>query len=409
VKSKRRAVSVVTIVILAGSVLTLLVRGWTADHEVEAETVEVVRRTFASAVVALGAVKPQIGAEVRVGSRISGRVRNLAANVGDRVERSRVIAELETEEYDAAVAERQADLRFAESALAAAEAFDPGSVARAEAELEQAKATSLLAAEGWERYQKLRQLGLAASVDADAMLERHRVAQAQLEAAQQALTLARSGGAEQRRQAAASVERARAALDSAIVQRSFTSIRAPISGVVASVATQEGETVAAGLNAPTFLTIVDLNRLYVEAYVDEVDIGKIVPGLKVTFTVDAFPAKDFSGRVTAVYPSATIQDNVVRYVTAVEIESDYGGLLRPEMTANVRIVLESRDVPAIPARAVHREGNRNVVYVPAAEHAEARPVRIGWREGIWVEVVEGLAMGDRVFTDPPATVKGGYQ
>jgi len=322
--SLSKTVWAVAIVVLVGSVLTVLVRGRTPDAAVEAETVEVVRRTFASTVAALGAVKPQIGAEVRVGSRISGRVQNLAANVGDRVKRGQVIAELETAEYDALVAERQADLRFAESALAAADAFDPGSVARAEAQLEQAEATALLAAEARQRYETLLRSGLAATADAEVVLERHQVAQAQLKAAQHALDLARSGGAEQRRQAAAAVDRARAALESAVVERSFTSIRAPISGVVASVATQEGETVAAGLNAPTFLTIVDLDRLHVEAYVDEVDIGKIVPGQKVNFTVDAFPALDFDGHVTAVYPSATIQDNVIRYVTAVEIESDYG-------------------------------------------------------------------------------------
>jgi macrolide-specific efflux system membrane fusion protein len=330
-------------------------------------------------------------------------VQDLAANVGDRVERGQVIAELETAEYDALVAERRAELRVAESALAAAEAFDPGSVARAEAELEQAEATALLAAEAQQRYERLLRSGLAATADAEIVIERRQVAQAQVEASKHTLDLARSGGAEQRRQATAAVDRARAALESAVVERSFTSIRAPISGVVASVATQEGETVAAGLNAPTFLTIVDLDRLHVEAYVDEVDIGKVVPGQAVNFTVDAFPALDFGGRVTAVYPSATIQDNVIRYVTAVEIESDYGGLLRPEMTANVRILLESRNVMAIPARAIQRQGNDNIVYVLAGERAEARPVRIGWREGVWAEVVAGLEIGDRVLTDPPAT------
>ena len=63
----------------------------------------------------------------------------------------------------------------------------------------------------------------------------------------------------------------------------------------------------------------------VEAYVDEVDIGKIKVGQRVVFTVDAFPADDFKGQVVAIYPKATIQDNVVKYVVAVDIAHSLRG------------------------------------------------------------------------------------
>jgi macrolide-specific efflux system membrane fusion protein len=392
---------VIVAALAAGVALALLLRGRGPSAAEAAEVAVVERRSFSSSVVALGAVKPQIGAEVRVGSRLSGRVRRLAANVGDRVERGQVIAELETEEYDATVSLRRAEVRLAESALAAAQAFDPGSVARAEAELRQADASATLARQAWERYEQMLRTGGVSPAEAEIVLERHRVAEGAAAAAREALALARSGGTEQLRQAEASLDRARAALESALVERAFTSIRAPISGVVASVTTQEGETVAAGLSAPTFLTVVDLDRLHVEAYVDEVDIGKVEMGQRVTFTVDAFPAMDFGGRVAAVYPSAVIQDNVVRYVTAVAIESDNRGHLRPEMTANVRILLEAREVLAIPARAVRREGSASVVHLLADGVAQPRPVRLGWRDGLWVEVVEGVEAGDRILIDPP--------
>jgi multidrug efflux pump subunit AcrA (membrane-fusion protein) len=396
-----RVWAVATVLVVALALIQLL-RGPGPMAAATTEVATVERRSFSSTVVALGAVKPQIGAEVRVGSRISGRVQRLRANVGDHVERGAVIAELETAEYDAAVALREAELRLAQSVLAAAEAFDPGSVARAQAELEQTEATAALAAEAWERHEQLLRSRVVTPAEAEVALERHRVAQAQLEGARRALDLARTGGTEQRRQAEAARDRARAALESALVERSFASIRAPISGVVASVATQEGETVAAGLNAPTFLTIVDLERLQVEAYVDEVDIGKVQTGQRVSFTVDAFPGTDFGGHVSAVYPSATIQDNVVKYVTAVEIDEASRGLLRPEMTANVRILLEARDVVAVPARAVRREGNANVAHVVDGERTERRTVRIGWRDGLWAEVLEGLELGEQVLIDPPS-------
>jgi HlyD family secretion protein len=187
------------------------------------------------------------------------------------------------------------------------------------------------------------------------------------------------------------------------VDRSFTVLRSPIGGVVASVATQEGETVAAGLNAPTFVTVVDLERLQVNAYVDEVDIGKVATGQRAVFTVDAFPARDFSGRVAAIYPTATIQDNVVKYVVALDIDGEYAGLLRPEMTASVRIELDARTVLAVPVRAIRQDAGRSVVHVVNGDRPEVRPVRVGWRDGPWAEVTDGLVEGERILLNAPAS------
>jgi macrolide-specific efflux system membrane fusion protein len=365
------------------------------------EVVTVEQRPFATMVSAIGAVRPRIGAEVRVGSRVSGRVRRLRANIGDRVAAGDIIAELEAAEFDARVAERRAELQLAEAKLAAVETLPPEDIKRAEAEVARFEATAKRASEDWDRHQVLARTQAITRAEADAARERHLVAQAQLESARRALELARTGQTEQRRQAEAERDRAAAGLRSALVDRSFTVITAPISGVVASISTQEGETVAAGLSAPTFVTIVDLDRLQVDAYVDEVDIGKVQVGQSAGFTVDAFPARDFHGRVAAIYPSATIQDNVVKYVVAVDIASDYGGLLRPEMTASVRIHLEARSALAVPGRAIRREDGRSVVWVLRDGRAEPRPVRLGWRDGSWAEIVDGLAEGDRVLLDPP--------
>jgi RND family efflux transporter MFP subunit len=218
--------------------------------------------------------------------------------------------------------------------------------------------------------------------------------------------LARTGNNERREQARADVERARAQLDAALVDRAFTVIRTPIAGVVASVSTQEGETVAAGLNAPTFLTVIDLSRLQVHAYVDEVDIGKIEPGQDAVFSVDAFPGREFIGQVSAIFPSATIQDNVVKYVVAVDVDADSARVLRPEMTAHVRIQLASREVLAVPTRAIRQEAGQSLVDVVRDGSVEPRPIRIGWRDGPWAEVVEGLAAGEQILVDRPAATEG---
>ena len=374
---------------------------WPGDALIPAgaSTAAVERRAFAATIAAIGTVKPQIGAEVRVGSRVSGRVRRLRANVGDRVTKGEVIAELETDDLNAVLAQRDAERRLAAAKLESIARMGPGEIARAEADVAQFEAASRLAAAEWERIQALLRDRAASQADADVARERSAAAQAQLEAARRTLTLRRTGADDQRQQAEAERDRAEAAYRSAQVDRAFAIIAAPISGVVSSVATQEGETVAAGLSAPTFLTIIDLDRLLVHAYVDEVDIGRVVVGQAASFTVDAFPARDFTGRVDAIYPSATLQDNVVKYVVAVALAGSDHAVLRPEMTANVRITLDSRTVLAIPARAVRRDGAATIVWVARRGDPERRTVRVGWRDGPWVEVVDGLQEGERVLVD----------
>ena len=366
-----------------------------AESSGPGETVVAEVRRFSATVLAIGALRPRIGAEVRVGSLISGRVRRLRANIGDTVRPGDVIAELETAELDATLAERAASLRLAEARLAALDTSSPEGLARAAAEVTRATATEQLASSELKRQEQLLANRSATGADVEAARERAQVAQSLLATARREFDLAQ-------REARAEHARAAAALDVARVERSYAVIRAPIAGTIASVSTQEGETVAAGLSAPTFVTIVDLRRLQVHAYVDEVDIGKVQVGQGVTFAVDAYPARDFTGRVDAVYPNATIQDNVVKYIVAVDILDDSSRLLRPEMTASIRIALAPREALAVPARAIRRDGGRNVVVVRSDEGDSARPVRIGWRDGAWIEIVDGLRAGERVLLDPPA-------
>jgi multidrug efflux pump subunit AcrA (membrane-fusion protein) len=359
------------------------------------ETAIAETRRFSATVMAIGALRPRIGAEVRVGSLISGRVRRLRANIGDTVRRGDVIAELETAELDATVAERQATVRIAEARLAALDTTSPEGLARAAAEVTRAAATAQLAASELQRQEQLLTSRGTTMADVETARERLQVAQSSLASARREFDLAQ-------REARAEHARAIAARDAAQIERSYAVIRAPISGTIASVSTQEGETVAAGLSAPTFVTIVDLRRLQVHAYVDEVDIGKVRVGQEATFAVDAYPARDFSGKVDAVYPTATIQDNVVKYIVAVDIVDDSAYLLRPEMTASVRFALAEREVLAVPTRAIRRDGGRNVVFVRGDDGDVARPVRVGWRDGAWIEIVDGLRAGERVLLNPPA-------
>lgn len=384
--------------------------GWqhfrpSADPAAAPATATVSRRDFTASVLATGAVKPQVGSEVRVGSRLSGKVDRLYSNVGDVVKKGQTIAELEKADLEATAAERQAELRLAQAHVDSVQALSPREIEKAEADVAQWDATATLAIKELQRESQLLKQSVTSESLRDQCQERLSVAEAHLAFARKALELARSRFAEDLKAARADVERAKAALDNALVQLSYATLKAPIAGVIASVSTQEGETVAAGLNAPTFVTIINLDRLQVDAFVDEVDIGKIRVGQRAAFTVDAFPGMEFEGKVAAVYPKAVIQENVVNYDVVIEITSPYGGMLRPEMTAAVTIFLEARSgVLSIPAKAVKRYRGKTVVYVPGA--AEPREIKAGWKDGPWIEVVAGLREGETVLMEPPAGENG---
>jgi len=254
-----------------------------------------------SPVLATGAVKPQVGAEVRVGSRVSGKVEHLYANIGDKVKKGQIIARLEKADLEAAAARAGAGVQ-----VAAAKITDADSRLK-------------LANLEYKRQKNLMKEDFTSRQALDKAVKEKESAEAGPNLAQKEL------------------EVARAARKEAEVKLSYATITAPIAGVIGSVSTQEGETVAAGLNSPTFVTIIDLERLQAEAFVDETDIGKVKVGQKAVFTVDTFPNREFKGEVKAIYPKAVIQDNVVNYDVVIGIKTPYRGILRPDMTTSVTI------------------------------------------------------------------------
>lgn len=311
-------------------------------------TAVVTRRDIGSSVLATGIIKPMVGAEVRVGSRVSGLVKHIYANVGDYVKQGQIIAELEPSELQAKY----------NQALAA---------------LQNTRANYEYAKLDFERQKSLSKQNF--------------ISQNQLDLAEKTFEINK-----------AQVEQAEANLDYAKVQLEYTKITAPISGIVSSVSTQEGETVAASFSAPTFVTIIDLERLEVWAYVDETDIGRIRENQKATFTVDTYSDTDFEGIITAIYPKAVIQDNVVNYVTTLKITDFREKILRPEMTTNVTIYLEMRkNVLTIPTSAIKRDKGERFVTVIEDDKQVQRKVKIGWNSNGTTEIVSGLNEGEKVI------------
>ena len=175
--------------------------------------------------------------------------------------------------------------------------------------------------------------------------------------------------------------------------------------MIASVSTQEGETIAAGLAAPTFVTVVDLSKLQVDALVDETDIGRVKVGDSAAFTVDSYPDEEFEGRVTAIYPKAIIDQNVVNYDVVVTIANPRG-MLRPDMTANVTVNIATKsNVLVVPNKAIKREEGAKVVYVVENGKPVRRTIRTGWKDSDYTEIASGLKEGERVVVgDIPSSI-----
>lgn len=319
--------------------------------------VEVKKADLPAEVSATGIVVPRVGAQVKVGPRVSGKLEKLYVKVGDIVKKGDVLAVVEQKDLLANVERMKAQVKDAEALLSYAKA-------------------------NYERILKLCNEGVV-SVDT-------------LDAAKKSLE-----------SASAQLQSSKAQLEYSHIQLSYATIRAPISGTIGSVSTQEGETVAASLSAPTFVTILDLGKLEVDAYIDEVDIGKIKVGQRATFTVDAYPDKVFEASVEAIYPDATIKDNVVYYATILKIEDDFKNYLRPQMTASVTIHLETLSgVLAIPLKSIRKENGTPYVLVKEGKVPQKRQVSLGREYGDLVEVKSGLSLGDMVLVPSSRGMEG---
>jgi macrolide-specific efflux system membrane fusion protein len=343
-----------TIIILLIVLVTLVSMGlysysalFPPKTDEEFRTAKVTRRDLGATVQATGIVKAVVGAEVKVGSRVPGKVVDLPVNVGQKVSRGQIIARLEQEDLEAKVSLREAAL--------------------AEAEAEEERLRKDL-----DRDSHLADKDSISAQRFDSTTAQYHVAKAR-------------------------VDKAKAELSIAKTELSYATLTAPIDGTVASVNTMQGETVTTGLNAPTFMKIIDLSRLEVWAYVDENDIGNVRTGQEAVFTVASYPGAEFKGQVTSIYPSATIQDNVVYYITTVSVDNK-DEKLRPDMTADVLVYLDKRKgVLTVPNKALRREGGQRFVYCLDNAAPQKRLVKTGWKNSSYTEIHEGLTERDLVL------------
>ena len=364
-----------------------------ADYEFK----PVIRKDIYQKVLATGTVTLKTGAEVKIGARISGQLEKLMVKIGDIVRAGDMIATIEHEDLLARVAQFTADLKAEEARLKKIKEEGPLEINKLKAGLEEINVQISLAQKMLSRNQALRKKGIVSESVVDEADERLLVLNAQINLVKEEIKLEEVRLQNDIRLQDAKVEKAVANILEEETQLSYATVTAPIDGVVAFVSTQEGETVVASMSAPTFVTLIDLKKIEVTAFVDETDIGKIRERQKVKFTVDAFPKKFFDAEIREIRPKAVIKDNVVNYEVMLEISKKNISLLRPEMTANIVVTTGVHEnVLVVPRGAVKRSGKKSFAVMKMEVALSEKLIELGWRDGDAQEVISGLNDGDEV-------------
>jgi HlyD family secretion protein len=269
-------------------------------------------------VAANGTIQPT--RSVSIGSELSGTVKRVLVDVNDKIKKGQILVELDTAKLNDQVTRSRANLNAANAMVA------------------QAVATTAETKGNLARLEEVARLS-GGKVPSQAELETGRAA------------LERALAAENSARANVTVAQATLATDETNLSKA--SISSPIDGVILTRTVDPGNAVAASLQAVTLFTVAeDLTRLRLQVNVDEADVGSVKVGQKASFTVSAYPSRKYPATITRVAYGSTITDNVVTYITYLEVDNaDLS--LRPGMTASSTITsTERRDVLQVPNTAL---------------------------------------------------------
>jgi HlyD family secretion protein len=393
-KSRKRWiwVSLVAVVIVDAAAVTLarMVSGGSIDPN---KIAKVTRGDVTRSVVATGKIQPITKVEVK--SKASGIVEKLFVDINNRVVKGQPLAELDQQEILAQVEAQKAALASAEANVGTYEAnIEQDKVNAAAPDLPMYKLTL-------DRNQQMLKEGVVsqqaldnANKDYLAALNKRDGARAQI-----GVDIARL------KQARAQVMQSQASLKQLQEQLSYTTIVAPMDGVVLSRDVEIGDAVSSilvlGSTATLVMTLGDVNQVYVQGKVDESDIAHVYMGQPARIKVESFRDRVFNGKVTKIAPLGVEKDNVTTFEVRVSIDNP-GGELKANMTANAEILLtEHKGVLNVPENAVIYDNQKNAsVEVPDKSQKDGKrkaPVKVGLSDGSKTEILGGLREGDQVI------------
>ncbi|EMN4131281.1 MULTISPECIES: macrolide transporter subunit MacA [Providencia] len=357
-RKKKWLISLSVILILM--VIALLFFG--GEQKEVFQTISVTRGDLNKQVQATG--KLDAVRKVDVGAQVSGQLQTLYVKEGDNVKKGDLLAVIDPQKAQNDVTESQETIHELESNLALAKA-----------ELRLAEVT-------YQRQLSLSKLQAVSKQDLDKAQTDVEVKKAQVATYQ------------------SQIKRNQATLDTAKTNLKYTQITAPMDGIVTFIKTLQGQTVIAAQEAPTILTLADLDTMLVKTEVSEADVIYLKPGQAASFTVLGAPDKRFSGVLKDILPTPEKINDAIFYYARFEVPNPQH-LLKLQMTAQVQIDLEShKDVLLLPLSALGTEVSPQVydVEILNGENAEKRQIKIGSRNDIYVEVIDGLKEGEQVIT-----------
>jgi HlyD family secretion protein len=380
----------ILVVVLAGGFgLVRMAKGSSIDPN---KLAKVTRGDVAQSVVATGKIQPITKVEVK--SKASGIVEKLFVDINNHVTRGQQLAQLDQEEITAQVNAQKAQLASAQANVTTYEAnIEQDKVNAAAPDLPMYKATL-------DRTLAMQKDGIVsrqalddANKDYLAALTRRDSAQAQVGVDEAKL-----------KQARAQVMQSQATLDQLNEQFSYTTIVAPMDGVILSRDVEIGDAVSSilvlGSTATLVMTEGDTTQVYVQGKVDEADIAHVYLGQPARIKVESFRDRLFYGKVTKIAPMGVEADNVTTFEVRVSINNP-GGELKANMTANAEILMdEHKNVLTVPENAVTYDSQKSAsVQVPDKSQKDGTrkvPVVVGLSNGSVTEIASGLREGDQV-------------
>jgi HlyD family secretion protein len=382
-------IGVVVIVLFAGIALARVYKGTAIDPN---KLAKVTRGDVARSVVATGKIQPITKVEVK--SKASGIVEKLYVDINNVVHKGQELAQLDEQEIQAQVEAQRAQLASAEANVTTYEAnIEQDKVNAAAPDLPMYKATLDRNMEMQKEGVVSRQALDDANKDYLAALTRRDAFKAQLGVDTAKL-----------KQARAQVMQSQASLKQLEEQLSYTTIVAPMDGVILSRDVEIGDAVSSilvlGSTATLIMTEGDVNEVYVQGKVDEADIAHVYLGQPARIKVESFRDRTFDGKVTKIAPLGVEKDNVTTFEVRVSINNP-GGELKANMTANAEILLdEHKGVLTVPENAVMYDNQKNAsVEIPDKRQKDGQrkvPVKVGLSNGSVTEILSGVKEGDQV-------------
>jgi HlyD family secretion protein len=351
--------------------------------------------------------------KINVNSKVTGRVKWIGVEKGDKVKEGQVLVKLEDDEFRAQYLQAKGSYEAAKARYeAAVNGSRPEEVQRSGNDLDQARAQLANDKANLERIRPLVQQGVFSKQQLDDAVARYDGSVQRVNSLERSYQLMKLGPRHEDVDAAkGQMLQAQGQMEYAKSQLDATEIRAPVTGTILDRTAEKGELILAQFasSAGSVVSLADLNDLQVELDISQDDFSKLGPKQRGIVTTDAYPDKKYNGEIAQISPEANRQKATVQVKVQI-LNPD--SLLRPDMNSTVQFLSDEKPSSqpvtgvVVPTAAVKDLNGKKVVFIDYKDHAKSREVKvIATRTTGYL--VDGLTGGEDVIVNAPADLKDG--